>query len=434
MQNHSLAPRNLRGALLGVVAATLFSFGGACATLPDVPAGQCGNGIVDPGEECDTFASSGARCRSEDEVFACRFDCVKTADGKQPACPAGFVCGEAEGICQRPTGQFGDAAFSFEANAGHMVLGDFDGDGRKDLVASSRPDNAALTTSRVFFFDGISSAPRGVAIPTVGYIPVAADLNGDGLSDLVLGSPQGINVFLGAADRQLDPQAYGRFPLPPGSKVAAMSLHGHRANPGHLASRGTRRSARPSITSRTSGTLGGVPVRFVDPRFRSRPTVAAKVFARLHEQPVRARGTPGGRATSSSPPRAKRSSTAGRATRSCSSSRCVTRTASCSRKAPEACPNKALTLPASERRHPSRDRGGPERGRGSPRSDGNGASRGLDVAFGRGDGTFAGASGPDRRLQTTPSWRSRRLEGSCPSVLAFGRRRASPTYKNSVAR
>ncbi|MBK7402972.1 MAG: hypothetical protein IPJ34_43795 [Myxococcales bacterium] len=277
MQNHSLAPRNLRGALLGVVAATLFSFGGACATLPDVPAGQCGNGIVDPGEECDTFASSGARCRSEDEVFACRFDCVKTADGKQPACPAGFVCGEAEGICQRPTGQFGDAAFSFEANAGHMVLGDFDGDGRKDLVASSRPDNAALTTSRVFFFDGISSAPRGVAIPTVGYFPVAADLNGDGLSDLVLGSPQGINVFLGAADRQLDPQAYGRFPLPPGSKVAAMIVHG-------LAPTRDTKDAKDAPFGEAAilfaeTTLGGVPVPSVafgrgDGTFSGRPDLS----------------------------------------------------------------------------------------------------------------------------------------------------------------
>jgi len=419
MQNHSLAPRNLRGALLGVVAATLFSFGGACATLPDVPAGQCGNGIVDPGEECDTFASSGARCRSEDEVFACRFDCVKTADGKQPACPAGFVCGEAEGICQRPTGQFGDAAFSFEANAGHMVLGDFDGDGRKDLVASSRPDNAALTTSRVFFFDGISSAPRGVAIPTVGYFPVAADLNGDGLSDLVLGSPQGINVFLGAADRQLDPQAYGRFPLPPGSKVAAMIVHG-------LAPTRDTKDAKDAPFGEAAilfaeTTLGGVPVRFAT-LGSAEGDPGSRVFALLPRSPSDLAGTPVvGNFDESTPceevvygwkddPQLQLLSVCDKDGKLLSKA---------------GVPAKALALPASAV--------GSRLVTGDLNGDGHldlivNSATDTSVAFGRGDGTFSGRPDLSPGSELTKLALAG-LEGACPNILAFESPASVSSYK-----
>ena len=31
----------------------------SCADLPPIEPGQCGNGVVDPGEQCDTFATAG---------------------------------------------------------------------------------------------------------------------------------------------------------------------------------------------------------------------------------------------------------------------------------------------------------------------------------------------------------------------------------------
>src|SRR4028119_2046392 len=79
---------------------------GACARLPELAVGACGNGVVEAGEDCDTFASEGLSCRARGELNACRFACSRQGGGPESACPAGWGCGVDDGICRAPSGTF----------------------------------------------------------------------------------------------------------------------------------------------------------------------------------------------------------------------------------------------------------------------------------------------------------------------------------------
>ena len=63
----------------------------ACTAVPTIEAGICGNGVLDPGEDCDSsFDLSGnASCAAPDEALACHYTC----DGDSE-CPQNWSCGQ----------------------------------------------------------------------------------------------------------------------------------------------------------------------------------------------------------------------------------------------------------------------------------------------------------------------------------------------------
>jgi hypothetical protein len=69
-------------------ASTLFSLlAVACSELPSVPSNECGNGVIEAGKDCDTFAvDESFVCRPKGAQGACRFDCSLSADGARAAC------------------------------------------------------------------------------------------------------------------------------------------------------------------------------------------------------------------------------------------------------------------------------------------------------------------------------------------------------------
>lgn len=199
------------------VLACLF-FGPSCADLPTLQAGQCGNGVVDPGEDCDGFPRDG--CRPPGDAAECHFRCS--------ACPSGWGCNTFADTCSEPTGRFESVpTATFEATASQLASADFDGDKRSDLLARSQADASGRESLRVFFFDGSGPPAKSLALGASAIGAQVHDVNGDGRNDLTFCAKEvGVNVLLGGADRNFAPVAFPRFPFPPGASARLVRVNG----------------------------------------------------------------------------------------------------------------------------------------------------------------------------------------------------------------
>jgi hypothetical protein len=164
----------LRPLLLGFVVLLL-----DCAALDKLPEQTCGNGVVDTNEDCDSFPAG--QCGAPATAGACRLACGKQGDGKVLACPDGWGCGTS-GFCRQPTGTFEASSEPVSAGVTTMLVGDFDGDGKKDILGSSGP----TSKGRIHYFNG-AAAPQVVALPGVLAVPLVDDFDGDGRSDIAFG-------------------------------------------------------------------------------------------------------------------------------------------------------------------------------------------------------------------------------------------------------
>lgn len=191
----------LRPSLLALIAALA-----GCADLPSMPRGTCGNGILesDQGEECDGFPQGG--CGLPGTAAACRFTC--STGEKAVSCPTGYTCG-GDGVCRQPSGQFAFVSRPSSSPVYSLQQGDFDGDGRSDLV--SRGGDAVI----VHFGDAASPFTFSWMLEPA--TPVAVEsLSSDSLSDLVHISDLGLSVLRGTESRTFLPTPYSSMPVPSG--------------------------------------------------------------------------------------------------------------------------------------------------------------------------------------------------------------------------
>jgi len=201
-----------------------------CSSLPAISAGVCGNAVIDPGEDCDTFpVGPGTSCRPPGAVGQCRLDCTT---GSGDVCPSGWGCG-ADGICREPSGVFTRQAQVVGADAWRVMTGDFDGDQRADVVARAAIDSGGYSNVRIEYYQPgpdltITLADTLVLAPTIAS-PIIDDFNQDGLSDLAF-IAGGIDVMLGQSDRTLAPVAYPAF-TDVNTTIALGSLHVYGSAP-----------------------------------------------------------------------------------------------------------------------------------------------------------------------------------------------------------
>lgn len=195
-------------ALTAVLALT-----GGCRALPDIPEGTCGNGVVETGEDCDGFGREQVACRPAGQPGACHFDCAKDAAGNASGCPAGFGC-DRTAVCRRTTGGYSESEVVVPGAASSLLSGDFDGDGRADVLSLEDPGASGRARPRVTFFDRDGAPENTWSMTKLIATPVVANVSDDARSDLVSSTFFSLAVLLGQPERELITAISPSFYLP----------------------------------------------------------------------------------------------------------------------------------------------------------------------------------------------------------------------------
>jgi hypothetical protein len=189
------------------LAACLVAFG--CKDLPEIEPGVCGNGVLEPPEDCDGFPVDGVVCREPGSSGECRLDCSPDETGTGGPCPAGWGC-IASGICRPATGKFTMVGEDIAGNTISLLSGDFDGDGKDDVVGIDGAVTFGLTNLRVHYFDGDAKLSRTWTSDKRFASPAVADVSDDGRADITY-SNGSIGVLAGESNRSLVPEMYPSY-------------------------------------------------------------------------------------------------------------------------------------------------------------------------------------------------------------------------------
>jgi FG-GAP-like repeat len=207
----SAARRSVRGAARIALAALAAL--ASCRDLPAVPRDTCGNGVVEAPEDCDTFApSAGSVCLPRGAPGQCHLDCRRRADGSVPSCPTGWGCA-VQGICRPPTGALTASVKSSLGGASSLLAGDFDGDGRADVVTLEPLDGRGRTRLRFHYFDETGALTETRSFAKLLASPVIADLSGDGRSDVAFTDFR-VGLLVGQSDRSWVPETFSSYHFP----------------------------------------------------------------------------------------------------------------------------------------------------------------------------------------------------------------------------
>jgi hypothetical protein len=177
----------------------------ACKALPEIRPDVCGNGVIEPGEDCDGFASGGLACHPPGENGQCHLDCSPGPGGKAPACPAGYGC-DLDNACRRATGAFTSLPQRIFGNAGSLISGDFDDDGRFDVV-SQVPEVHGTTKIRAHYFDRSAAPTRSWTSNDPLSAPALLGSSRNGRQSLATARFGGVSLLTGEADGSLIAEA-----------------------------------------------------------------------------------------------------------------------------------------------------------------------------------------------------------------------------------
>ncbi len=149
----------------------------ACTDFDAVDRGVCGNGLLEPGEDCDSTDASCQRCAVV---------CTMSSD-----CPdASFACG-IDNVCHAPSGGFAEAIESDPLPGSEFAVTDIDGDGVGDLLGAS----SSSITVRYGAPNGVLARVDSLITPQQRARPSLGDVDRDGTIDVAISAPDGIVTY-----------------------------------------------------------------------------------------------------------------------------------------------------------------------------------------------------------------------------------------------
>lgn len=196
------------GCLIGLGAWAL-----GCTDLPEIDSGECGNAVREGRETCDTFApNSGGICRPKGSVGECHLDCRLQTNGVRGMCPDGWGC-DSDGLCRKPVGTFGESIELSLKGVESLTAGDFDGDGRADLVTREPVDAALMGKPTLHYLDDSGAVRTSLPFPKAVGTPFVGDIDGDRQDDFVFTTFL-VGVLRGRPDRNWVPETFSSYRVP----------------------------------------------------------------------------------------------------------------------------------------------------------------------------------------------------------------------------
>ncbi len=194
---------------------------GACAGLGELDLGVCGNNVLDPGEDCDGYdGGPETHCNAPRQPAECHFSCASNDEGQDYRCPEGMGCGK-DSICREASGTF-EVPESIATRPGRwMHMGDFDGDGRMDLANLRGP---SLDVHYFGATGSVEESYQAFAVLPESSRPLAGDLSGDGLHDLVLPGTYELSVLVANSTRTFRPKTYLAIDVPPDARAVVVDI------------------------------------------------------------------------------------------------------------------------------------------------------------------------------------------------------------------
>lgn len=160
----------------------------ACTSFDALDRGVCGNGVIEPGEDCDSNDASCVRCAVV---------CSKPSD-----CPnEDYACG-VDGTCHAPGGALGQPITAGAFQVDDYTVSDVDHDGTGDVLGYSKTSIVVRHGDAA----GALGAVDSTVTPSQSGPAAFGDLDHDGAKDITIVTPDGL-VSYTSAFRTLQPLA-----------------------------------------------------------------------------------------------------------------------------------------------------------------------------------------------------------------------------------
>lgn len=215
----------IRAARRCAFGALLVASATACADLAPIEPDRCGNAVLEEAhEDCDRYAGTqGGTCAPPGTPHECRYICSRANDA-HPDCPIGWGCG-ADQVCRKSSGVFEDLhdAVPFPSLR-QLQIGDFDGDGMREILALSKVDNFGRRFARIISPPGSVQKARAQALSMLISVPAVGPLNDDPTEDIAFADFNGVSVLRGRIDGPPEAAVFPSFLSDEGTLLRALPI------------------------------------------------------------------------------------------------------------------------------------------------------------------------------------------------------------------